>query len=114
MPREKKRVQLSKCLLFCPLVCLSCKLERCARVPTRVNVRMHVFTHTHTHTHTHTYAHSHAYTLTHTLTCMHSHTLFLCFRQVEEVSAAANDKKKQVASTDPMDKFCEGNEDADE
>jgi len=34
--------------------------------------------------------------------------------QVEEVSAAVNDKKRDAQSTDPMEKFCEGNEDADE
>eukprot|EP00983_Pelagomonas_calceolata_P100808 1158614-Pelagomonas_calceolata.AAC.1 len=34
--------------------------------------------------------------------------------QVEEVSAAVNDKKNEAKSTDPMDKFCENNEDADE
>ncbi|KAF5827003.1 small protein associating with GAPDH and PRK [Dunaliella salina] len=33
---------------------------------------------------------------------------------VEEVSAAVNDKKREAKSTDPMDKFCEDNEDADE
>ena len=34
--------------------------------------------------------------------------------QVEEASAAAAHKKANEQSNDPMEKFCEGNEDADE